>query len=308
VNDDIATKHIPMATLPEAQRRLMAQIGPIWGTDIGKHRDLVLQSYTPVLERQPDRGVRATRGIAYGPHERHKLDIYQPEGGSRMPVVMFVHGGAFIRGARDVNAQIYSNVARYFARKGLLGINVGYRLAPEARYPDGSLDIGAAVAWASAHARDYGGDPERIFLVGHSAGGTHVATYIADPRARPAGGHCVRGIVLLSARLRIEARPDNPNAAGVRAYYGDDAALYEERSPVTHAANIDVPVFIVTAEYDNPYLDVYGLELAHRLGELHKRAPRFIRMTRHNHISLVAHFHTDEEILGLEILDFIERG
>ena len=67
-------------------------------------------------------------------------------------------------------------------------------------------------------------------------------------------------------------------------------------------------VFIVTAEYDNPYLDVYGAELAHRLGELHKRAPRFRRMTRHNHISLVAHFHSDEEILGLEILEFIECG
>jgi acetyl esterase/lipase len=308
MNNDIAKQHIPMATLPDEQRRLMEQIGPIWGTDIGKHRDLVVQTYTTLLERQSDGGVRATRGIAYGPHERHKLDVYQTERGSRMPVVMFVHGGAFIRGARDVNTQIYSNVARYFARKGFLGINVGYRLAPEARYPDGSLDVGAAVAWARAHVREYGGDPERIFLVGHSAGGTHVATYVADPRARPAEGHCVCGIVLLSARLRIEARPDNPNAAGVRAYYGDDAWLYEERSPVTHAANIDVPVFIVTAEYDNPYLDIYGLELAHRLGELHKRAPRFTRTTRHNHISLVAHFHTDEEILGLEILDFIERS
>jgi acetyl esterase/lipase len=256
MNNDIAKQHIPMVTLPDQQRRLMEQIGPIWGTDIGKHRDLVVQTYTPLLERQSDRGVCSTRGIAYGPHERHKLDVYQAERGSRMPVVMFVHGGAFIRGARDVNTQIYSNVARYFARKGLLGINVGYRLAPEARYPDGSLDVGAAVTWARAHVGEYGGDPERIFLVGHSAGGTHVATYVADPRARPAEGHCVRGIVLLSARLRIEARPDNPNAAGVRAYYGDDAGLYEERSPVTHAANIDVPVFIVTAEHDNPYLDV----------------------------------------------------
>jgi len=85
-------------------------------------------------------------------------------------------------------------------RKGLLGIIVGYRLAPEARYPDGSLDVSAAVAWARSHGPDYGGDPERIFLVGHSAGGTHVAPYVAHPRARPAEGHGVRGIVLLSGR------------------------------------------------------------------------------------------------------------
>ena len=102
MNNDITRQRIPMETLPDEQRRLMEHIGPIWGTDIGKHRDLMLQTYTPLLECQSDRGVRATRGIAYGPHERHKLDVYQPESGGRMPVVMFVHGGAFIRGARDV--------------------------------------------------------------------------------------------------------------------------------------------------------------------------------------------------------------
>jgi len=297
-----------MATLPEKLRRLMESIGPVWGTDIAKHREMVFKTYTPLLERNPDRGVIATRDIAYGAHERQRVDVYQPEGRTGMPVVMFVHGGAFIRGARDANAQIYSNVPRYFARRGLLGINVGYRLAPEARYPEGSLDLAAAVAWVRAHASEYGGDPARIHLVGHSAGGTHAATYIADPAVRPASGHGIAGLVLLSARLRIEARPDNPNANGVRAYYGDDPSLYEERSPVTHAANLDVPTFIVTAEYDNPFLDVYGAELAFRLGQLHGRAPRFTRMTRHNHTSLAAHFNTDEEILGREILDFIERG
>ena len=56
--------------------------------------------------------------------------------------------------------------------------------------------------------------------------------------------------MLLSARLRIDARPENPNANGVRAYFGDDAARYEERSPVTYAANVDVPTFLVIAEFD----------------------------------------------------------
>jgi len=299
---------IPMSTLPEAARRVMAEIGPVWGKDIGKHRDAVFAAYTPILERIPDHGIRATRDIAYGPHSRHTVDVYQPEGKAGVPVVMFVHGGAFIRGAKDSNPQLYSNVPRYFAHKGLLGINVEYRLAPEAQYPEGARDIAAAVAWGRAHAREYGGDPERIYLVGHSAGGTHAATYVADPAVRPPSGPGIAGLVMLSARLRIDARPDNPNANGVRAYYGDDPALYEERSPVTHAANIDVPAFLVIAEYDNPWLDVYGAEMMHRVATARGRAPRFTRLTRHNHTSLVAHFNTEEEILGLEILDFIGRG
>ena len=69
------------------------------------------------------------------------------------------------------------------------------------------------------------------------------------------------GLVLISARLRADARPDNTNAHGVRAYYGDDESLYEARSVVTHAGRLDVPLFLAVAEYENPGLDVYAAEM-----------------------------------------------
>jgi acetyl esterase len=94
----------------------------------------------------------------------------------------------------------------------------------------------------------------------------------------------------------------------VRAYFGADTSLYESRSPVTHAHDAVLPVFIAIAEYENPYLDVYGAELLHNLSRARKRAPRFLRLTRHNHVSLIAHFNTEEDFLGREILDFIDRG
>jgi acetyl esterase len=298
----------PMSNLPPAAHAEMARIGPLWGRDIAAHREIVFGTYLPLLRAVADRGFRVTRDISYGSHDRQKLDVYQPDGAHGVPVVMFIHGGAFIRGAKDLNDQIYSNVPRYFAGKGLVGINVGYRLAPDARYPEGARDIAGAVAWALRNIEAFGGDPRRIYLVGHSAGGTHAATYLADPQVRDARVREIAGLILLSARLRIEARPENPNANGVRAYYGDDAGLYEHCSPITHAANLELPIFIVVSEFDNPLLDVYGAELAHRVGVLRGRCPRFLRLTRHNHISLVAHFNSGEEILGLEILDFIERG
>ena len=299
---------IPLGNLSPEARAEMARIGPIWGRDIHTHRQIVLNTYMPLLRALPDRGFRAIRDIPYGPHDRQKLDVYAPEGARNLPVAMFVHGGAFIRGAKDINDQMYSNVPRYFAGKGLLAINVGYRLAPEARYPEGSRDIAGAFTWALKNVESFGGDAKRIFLVGHSAGGTHAATYLADPEATDANARRVAGLVLLSARLRIEARPENPNANGVRAYYGDDASLYERRSVVTYAANLELPTFIVVCEFDNPFLDVYGAELLHRIAEQRGHCPRFTRLIHHNHSSLTAHFNTGEEILGLEILDFIANG
>ena len=97
---------IPLGNLSPEARAEMSRIGPIWGRDIHTHRDIVFNTYMPLLRAVPDRGVRAVRDISYGPHDRHKLDVYQPEGARDLPVVMFIHGGAFIRGAKDVNDQM----------------------------------------------------------------------------------------------------------------------------------------------------------------------------------------------------------
>ena len=69
-----------------------------------------------------------------------------------------------------------------------------------------------------------------------------------------------------------------------------------------------MPLFIAIAEYENPLLDVYGAEMLHRVAEARNRAPRFLRLADHNHISIVAHFNTQEELLGREILEFFAEG
>lgn len=296
------------ASLPADARRRLEAIGPRWGEDIRGNRALVLDAYTPVLARMPRAGIEVRHELAYGPHPRHRLDIYRRADAARTPIVLFVHGGAFVRGEKDSNAEVYGNVARFFARNGLVGVNVEYRLAPEAAYPGGAEDVGRAVAWVRANAAELGGDPNRVFLMGHSAGGAHAAAYVCDPVARPATGHGVAGLVLVGARLRADARADNPNASGVRAYYGEDESRFEARSVVTHAAAIDVPLFIAIAEFENPLLDVYGAELFHRVSAARGRAPRFVRLAGHNHTSIVAHLDSGEDFLGRELLDFIARG
>jgi acetyl esterase/lipase len=298
----------PFTGAPESLRALMARIGPAWASDIRRHSELVKQAYRPLLEAA-NGGAEVLRQHAYGPHPRQVVDVFLPAGraGGSVPVpavVAFVHGGAFVRGERSSEHGIYDNVLHWFARQGCLGINVEYRHAPEAPWPAGAEDVAAAVEWVRAHVAEFGYEGAPVFLVGHSAGGTHVAGYAWDPACARLGRH-LAGIVLVSARLRADAGAANPNAAGVRAYFGDDDALYEQRSPVTHCESSALPVFLAVAEFENPLLDVYGLEAAWRIARARGRAPRFVTMAGHNHMSIMAHFNTAEDALGREILAFM---
>lgn len=294
--------------VPNSVRRLMAEIGPKWASDIPRHVDAMLGAFTPLLATCPKEGVTVERELAYGTHPKQRLDVFAPRGARGAPVIVFVHGGAFVRGDRNETPEIYSNVSFYFARNGLLGINAGYRLAPEFSYPSGAQDVGGAVAWARANAARYGGDPQRIFLAGHSAGGAHVASYAYDASLQPSGGPGLAGVVIISGRVRADPRPDDPNAAKLEAYYGTDVSLYAERSGVTHAPFSALPTMIAAAQYENPFLDVYCAELFCALSRARKRSPRFVQLAGHNHLSIVAHFNTAEDALGREILDFVARG
>ena len=79
------------------------------------------------------------------------------------------------------------NVPNYFASLGLVGVNMTYRLAPDATFPDGAQDVAAAVTWVRENIADYGGDPEQIFIIGKSAGVEHVAGYVFRPELLPPG-------------------------------------------------------------------------------------------------------------------------
>jgi acetyl esterase/lipase len=290
---------------PEDLRALMMQIGPVWGRDIRSHSALVKEAYRPLLAAAPKAGVDILRDQPYGSHPRQVLDLFIPGIRRQRPVVAFVHGGAFVRGEKRTDEQMYDNVLYWFARQGYIGINIEYRPAPSAPYPAGADDLAAAVDWIHRKVSRYGGDPQRIFLVGHSAGGTHVASYACDPALGYLGEH-VAAIALISARLRADDLPENPNADGVRSYFGKDREVYELRSPISHCASWKIPVLLAIAEHENPLLDVYGLEMAWRLAQVQRKAPRLILMKGHNHMSMVAHFNTAEDHLGREIVGFFE--
>ena len=114
-------------------------------------------------------GRAAVRGLSFGSDPRQKLDVYVPAksvAGARLPVVVFFYGGGWIDGARGD----YGFAARAFAARGYVVIVPDYRLVPNVHFPAFIEDGALAVKWARDHATDYGGDPGRIAVSGHSAG------------------------------------------------------------------------------------------------------------------------------------------
>jgi acetyl esterase len=293
--------------IPRALLELMAEVGPRWRTDVPGHVKLMVEEFTPILAAADKAGVSVRRDIAYGEHPRQQLDVFLPPGAAgRRAALVFVHGGAFVDGSRNRSDEIYANVLYCFARHGIVGVNMGYRLAGDAKYPGATQDVAAVIAWVRAHADELGIDPSRIFLMGHSAGAAHTGSYAYDARHQPQGGPGIAGHIVVSGRVRADNRPDNPNARKVEAYYGTDGAVLDDVSPVGHAGPASVPTFVAWSEFENPLIDVYCAELVYRLGTANGRTPPSLWMRGHNHTSAIAHLNTADAALETAIVAFIQ--
>ena len=207
--------------------------------------------YAPLQQKEPYQGIKVDRDIKYGPADRNLLDLFTPEGGSSYrPVLMYVHGGGFVAGnKRPPGSPFYDNIMLWAVKNGFVGVNVTYRLAPQATWPAGAEDLAAAVQWVSQNITQRGGDPVRIFLMGHSAGAVHVASYVSHPEFHKVKGGGLAGAIMLSGIYDLTATP----AGGPEiAYFGADPARFAERSSLQGLLTSNTPLMIAAAELDPP--------------------------------------------------------
>ncbi len=172
--------------------------------------------------------VTCARNLTYStiPHDperdRHQLDVYSPKGRKNCPVLFFVHGGGWVLGGKDDVLGIYGygTVARCLAERGLVVVLPNYRLSPGVRHSEHIRDIAHAFAWTCENIGRYGGDPERIFVGGHSAGGHLVALLATDLTYLKTVGrdtHDIRGVIAVSGVYRLEDFDLNGRPAFARA-------------------------------------------------------------------------------------------
>ena len=180
--------------------------------EIGRVVDLPKTAalFAPMQEEEPYQGVKTEREVKYGPADRHLLDVFTPETAvSARPVLIFIHGGAFVGGNKRTTptSPFYDNVMLWAVHNGFVGVNATYRLAPQSPYPAGAEDLAAVVAWVAGKIGERGGDPARIYLMGHSAGAVHVANYVSHPEFYKVRDGGLAGAVMVSGIYDLTASP-----------------------------------------------------------------------------------------------------
>jgi acetyl esterase/lipase len=191
-----------------------------------------------------------------GPNGGVAVRSYKPAG-DRLPVVVYFHGGGWIGGS----VEVVENICRGIADKaGCVALNVDYRLAPEHKFPAGLEDCYAAAAWAAENAAALGGDPEKVFLAGDSAGGNFatVCTLLAKERKGPA----FAGQILIYAAVLMAEGPGEGEEAGEasknplmavvpKMYLRDRKLLTDPRVSPLLAKDLGglPPALVITAEF-----------------------------------------------------------
>ena len=276
------------------------------GTELGP--ELMQETRSLFIQRFRGMGpdTQVTRDHAYGPDERHRLDVFT--GGKRRhaqaPVLVFVHGGGFVMGdKRTPETPFYDNVGDFAVRAGLVGVTMTYRLAPAHPWPAGSEDVARALAWLRANIAEYGGHPEQIFLLGQSAGAVHVAGYIADANLHAQEGPGVAGALLISGIYDVAAAEANSFHI---AYYGEDRSAWPTRSTLNGLIRADVPLFFSVSEFDGGDFQKQAAQLVGEYARARGTFPRMHWLAGHNHLSPVLSIGSPGETLGPLVLDFID--
>jgi triacylglycerol lipase len=287
------------ASAPQMPADMAAKVKAI-GPVIDPPKTAVI--YAPLQENEPYKGVRVLRDLEYGPDPRHLLDVFMPEKvAAPAPVLVFVHGGGFIRGSkRTPGSPFYDNIMLAAARAGFIGVNATYRLAPEHRWPAGAEDVGDAVRWVRANIAAHGGDPKRITLMGHSAGAVHVASYLAFPEHHDAGGVAVARAILVSGLYDFTkmGQPGPPE----QAYFGKQAGTAEVSS-LQGLTKSSVPLMVVYGGLDPaPFIEQSKL-LNDALCAAGK-CPRLLYLPAHSHMSEVYSINTADKSVSEPIFDF----
>src|SRR5256884_1965177 len=213
-------------------------------------------------------------------HERQVLDVYAPHHAQNLPVVFWIHGGGWQTGDKT-SVQIKP---QFFVDKGFVFVSTNYRLLPSVDMATIVRDIAKSIRWVHDHIAEHGGDPKRLFIMGHSAGAQLAALICTDDRYLKAEGlslAIIRGCVPVDGdtydvpamietaetRRRVHGLP--PPKFGHREKFGNDPEKHRDLSAVTHVAkDKGIPPFLILHVAEHPDTSAQ----AQRLGNVLKNA------------------------------------
>ncbi|MDO8540006.1 MAG: alpha/beta hydrolase [Opitutaceae bacterium] len=252
-------------------------------------------------------------------HERHVLDIYAPPGAKNLPVVFWIHGGGWQTGDKTS----VQEKPRAFAARGFVFVSTNYRLLPAVDMGTLTRDVAKSLGWVHAHIAEHGGDPQRILVMGHSAGAQLAALICTDDRylkAESVSFSVLKGCVPVDGdtydvpaiietaetRRRVHGQP--PAKFGHREKFGNDPAKHRDFSAVTHVAKgKGIPPFLILHVADHPD----NTAQAFRFGAVLKQAGIPVKVfgaKETNHNRLNANLGTEGDPSTKELYEFLDRA
>ncbi|MFH0131376.1 alpha/beta hydrolase [Variovorax sp. VaC1] len=214
---------------------------------------LLVLAFSPVMAQQPAEatatpgGVRLLANQHYGPDARQRMDVYLPPNAQDAPVLVMVHGGAWMFGSKEAASVVNQKVEHWVRDQGFILVSVGYRFVPQVDVMQQAQDVARAVATAQASAHAWGGDAGRFVLMGHSAGAHLVALLSASPGiARQQGARPWLGTVALdSAALDTAALMQRRHMPFYDRVFGNDPAYWRTVSPTDTLTRGAPPMLLV---------------------------------------------------------------
>ena len=225
---------------------------------------------------------------------RHRLDVYRPQAAQAAlrPVVLFIHGGSWNSGSK--NDFLYKAIGRRLAKQGFVGVVISYRLAPQVQVPQQADDCARALAWTVAHIKDYGGDPARIVLMGHSAGGGLAAllatgsdSLLARHGLPATAAHAVllddpAGLDMLDYLTKMQY----PNDAQYLVPFSRDPAVWRQASALYHLRAGAPPYSLYIGGDTYPSIQSSSERFAQRLRQL-GQSPKYTILPGKKHVGMV---------------------
>jgi acetyl esterase/lipase len=248
--------------------------------------------------------VRVVKGIAYREGDgadpvRNQLDLYLPRGQKDFPVLLFVHGGFWKSGNKD----LYEPIGKLYAKNGIGTVIINYRLSPKVKHPAHIQDVARAFAWTHDNIAKYGGDPGNIFVSGHSAGGHLVSllstneTYL---KAENLAIGDIKGTIPLSGVHVLF-----PNAL-YQPIFTNDKDVVKSASPIEHVGPKHPPFLLIYAEKDFLTLDAQAEQMCKKLTDSQCEA-RTVKILDRTHISIITSMVNEADPANQAIFEFLAK-
>jgi acetyl esterase/lipase len=264
---------------------------------------------TVTVEAADKQAVRVVRDVAYlqgggGSDTKHRLDLYLPEGRTNVPVIVSYYGGALTAG--DKSEHVF--IGQRFASAGIATVVVNYRLSPGVTHPAHIEDAAASFAWVKRHIAGYGGNADRIFVIGHSAGAYLVALLATDERylaAHKLSHRDIRGAVPVSAFYWVERTGVAPDRD--KSVWGTDQKVWVDASPAHHLHGRVPPMLILYADGDEDWRRQQNVEVAQAIKAAGSANVTLAMITGRTHMSIWEQIGAERDAVAERILAFVTR-